>query len=179
MIFDDLPPLKNRTAIFLPDDGALLAMAEYGTDALEWLFLPRIQVVMTDAVCHELLRERAPNEDDYAPDQRPRLARWIEGNPTRLSVVPTERPAAFSQFEWDWSDGPRATGAIRAFKALPLVSKERALVLANHDATRAALRSLASDGVTLTGTMRFFGMIAGEYRIPKALDIVSRDFSHA
>lgn len=194
MILDNLPSIKDRTTIFVPDDGALLAIAEHGREALDWLFLPNANVIVTDVVRHELLRDRAQGEDDYAPGQRPLLALWFERNADRISIIPTEAGERHSHDNerwersghpaggapaWDWSDSPRAAGMVRALDAILTAAGQRILVIANHDATRAAVRSFVSDNVALTGTMRFIGMIAGEFRIPKALGIVSRDFSLA
>lgn len=194
MILENLPSIKDRTAIFLPDDGALLAIAEHGREALDWLFLPGARIIVTDVVRHELLRDRASSEDDYAPNQRPLLAFWFERNAERISIIPTEagqrhahdtdhwersgHPAGCAP-AWDWSDSPRAAGMVRALDAILNAASQRILVIANHDATRAAARNFLSENLALTGTMRFFGMIAGEFRIPKALSIVARDFSLA
>jgi hypothetical protein len=192
MITDNLSSIKDRTLIFLPDDGALLAIAEHGIEALDWLFLPGAQVVTTDGVRHELLRDRAPDEDDYSPKQRPVLALWFERNVSRISVVPSEAGERFlrdvESWErsghrdggapaWDWSDNPRAAMAVGALEAIPSSREERVLVVANHDGTRAAIRRMLSDTLSLTGTARFIGMIAGEFGIQKASGIVARDFA--
>lgn len=189
---NNIPSIKNRAIIFLPDDGALLAVAEHGIDALDWLFLPGAQVVITDAVRHELLRDRTPGEDDYAPNQRPLLDHWFMDNAFRIAVISNEagdRPfSKTSPWEWaehrtdgvsawDWSDSLRAAGAIRALDALPVSENRRILVIANHDATRAAIRTRTSEYIDLTGTLRFFGLIAAEFQVPKATSLVSRDFA--
>lgn len=194
MILNNIPSIKDRAIILLPDDGALLAIVEHGIDALDWLFLPGAQIFVTDAVRHELLRDRVIGEDDYAPQQRPLLALWFERNVARVSVISSEagdrHRRETEHWErtghrvdgaptWDWSDSPRAASAARALEALLPFGDTRVLVIANHDATRAAIRARASGGVQLTGTMRFFGMIAGEFQIPKAISLVSRISSAA
>lgn len=193
MILDNLPPLKDRTAILVPDDGALLAMAEYGADALDWLFLSGAKLFVTDAVRHEVLRDRKAGEDDYAPAQRPLLAHWFEKNAGRIGVIESEQNVAHERDvgrwergghagpapSWDWEDEPRAADAVRAVGRIPAKDRERVLIVANHDATRAAFRDRLSDALALTGTTRFIGMIAGQFRIEKALGIVSRDLSIA
>lgn len=193
MILDNLPSLKDRTAILVPDDGALLAMAEYGADALDWLFLLGAKVFVTDAVRYEILRDRKAGEDDYAPGQRPLLALWFARNAERIATVPSRQIAAFdhdvTQWErgghagpapsWDWDDQPRAADAVRAVSRIPAPERERILVVANHDATRAAFGHMISDALALTGTTRFIGMIAGTFGVEKALSIVSRDLSAA
>jgi hypothetical protein len=191
MILDNLPSLKDRTALLVPDDGALLALAEYGADALDWLFLSGAAVFVTDAVRREIVRDRNPGEDDYAPRQRPLLAHWFGQNAGRIRVLPSRQGAAYdhdmAQWErgghsgpapsWDWDDQPRAADAVRAAQRIPEEANARVLVVANHDATRAALHHLLSETLALTGTTRFIGMIAGTFGVEKALSIVSRDLA--
>jgi hypothetical protein len=189
MITNNLPALRGCTAILLPDDGALLAMAEHGADALDWLFLSGARVYVPEAVHHEIVRDRGPGEDDYAPRERPVLALWFERNGDRIRVLPDDEVPRHrtEQERWrrsgragpapdrDWDDDPRASMAAAAVDAIPGPDRDRVLVVANHDATRAAMRGLPSDVVALTGTTRFFGMIAAEFKVDKAARMVSRD----
>ena len=197
MITSNLPVLGDKTVILVPDDGALLAMAEHGADALDWLFLPGAEVVVTDMVRNELLRDRPTGEEDYHPKQRSLLAHWFSANGQRLTILVSEageeyaadmaaweragHPAGLMP-ELDWSDGARLSHVLQTLSLLR-VSPGKAphgrkiLVVANHSNTRSLVHTKVSDDLALTGTLRFFGMVAGEYRIDKAVSIVARDFA--
>jgi hypothetical protein len=155
---------------------SLLAMIE----ALDWLFIPRCEVIMTDMVLEEATRDPGPGRDRRKA-ARTYIANWFSINRSRVSLLRTseweryEREMALwrkagmpDELRPDWHDrGERSLlAAVKILKAA-LTAGEEIIVIADDRDARDAVRAVRAD-IMLIGTRTFIRWLAEDFQVSDA-----------
>jgi hypothetical protein len=169
---------KRRPRFLIMDNTplSLLAMIE----ALDWLFVPGCEVIMTDMVLEEATRDPGPGRDQRKAT-RTYIANWFSTNRSRLSLL---RTSEWTQYEremelWrkagmpedlkpDWHDrGERSLlAAVKVLKAA-VATGEEIIVIADDRDARDAVRAVRAD-IMLIGTRTFIRWLAEDFQVPNA-----------
>ncbi|MDX3925541.1 MAG: hypothetical protein QHC90_06995 [Shinella sp.] len=149
-------------------------------EALDWLFEPGCDVMITDLVLAEATREPGEGRDQRR-GTRGYISRWLSANQNRLTVLETPEGVRYRrEMElWDragrpeelrprWSDrGERSLlEAIKTINAA-LTTGEAIIALVDDRDARDAIRAVRAD-IDMMGTQTFIRWIAEDYAIGEA-----------
>jgi hypothetical protein len=171
-------PDRRRPRFLIMDNTplSLLAMIE----ALDWLFAPGAEVVITDMVVEEATRDPGVDRDPRKAS-RAYITKWLDANRHRVPILRTaegeryEREMALwrkagmpGDLRPDWSDrGERSLlAAIKVLKTA-LASGEEIIVIADDRDARDAVRAVRAD-IMLIGTRTFIRWMAEDFGLPGA-----------
>lgn len=175
----EIPAPDRRRPRFLIMDNtplSLLAMIE----ALDWLFAPGSEVVITDMVAEEATRD--PGGDrDRRKASRAYIAKWLEANRHHVPILRTAEGERYGRemalwrkagmpddLKPDWSDrGERSLLAAIKILKTALASGEEIIVIADDRDARDAVRAVRGD-IMLIGTRTFIRWIAEDFGLPGA-----------
>jgi hypothetical protein len=194
------PDDRRRPKILIPDNTPISLLGSIG--ALDWLFVPKCELWMTDMVMEEALRDPDSGRDRRL-ETRAFIGRWITQNRyciKRLTTAEGERYLReMAQYEqavelWrlageppqllpvrpEWTDRGEASvlRAVQAANAI-LAMGESVVVLADDRDARAALKLLRAD-IDLMGTQTFTRWLAEDFQVAaaetawQAIEVASR-----
>ncbi|KAA0695428.1 hypothetical protein DTW90_22970 [Neorhizobium sp. P12A] len=178
-MIDKPEPEDARTPRFLIMDNTPLSLL--GTiEALDWLFEPGCDVMITDMVIAEAIREPGESRDQRR-NARAYVAGWLKSNRERITVLATvegqryeremrlwERAGKPDDLRPDWSDrGERSVfSAVQDLKAALAQTEEIVVIMDDRDG-RDAVRAVRAD-IALMGTRTFIRWMAEDFGIESA-----------
>jgi hypothetical protein len=92
-----------KPVLLIPDATPLSLLAMAGTDALDYLFVPGVDVWITDMVQIEVTRDPDPG-DDPRTSQRKALKEWFERNSNRIGIQVTNEGVDYKVAMANWLD---------------------------------------------------------------------------
>lgn len=178
-MIDKPGPEDRRTPRFLIMDNTPLSLL--GTiEALDWFFEPGCDLMITDMVIAEAIRD--PGEGrDQSRDARTYVARWLENNRDRITILQTaegqryeremrlwERAGKPDDLRPVWTDrGERSVfSAVQDLKAALAQTEELIVIMDDRDG-RDAVRAVRAD-ITLMGTRTFIRWMEEDFGIESA-----------
>lgn len=176
--------LRRIPRLLIPDNSPLSLLSAAGRDGLDALFVPGVEVWVTDMVQIEATREPDPG-DDPRRGQRRLIAEWFEVNKHRISVMETEAGREYLKAMVNWAIGgsgpdlkPSWTG--RGDVSLLNILSSAEKVVADHEAVvllvddrraRAALRQTEGLNLDILSTRAYVSMLEEEFGVENAPDI--------
>ena len=173
--------IARRSRILIPDTTPLSLLALIGRDALDWLFVPRADVWVTDMVREEAIRDPDPG-DDQRLSHRAVLKEWFAGNANRIHVRTTREGEEYAKAMTNWQlagskpelkpswkgRGERSVpGVIEAVESL-LADGEAVVVLVDDNKARIAIQLGHEFDIDLMGTESFVTWMRDRFRMPNA-----------
>ena len=170
----------RKSRILIPDNTPLSVLSLLGGEALDWLFVPEVEVWVTDLVREEAVRDPDPGSDTRT-EQRRDLRQWFERNARRIHVQPTEAGAEYrkamkvwelagspSELKPSWA-GRGETSIIQILDGIENVLQEgeAVVVIMDDRKARAALRALNHD-LDMMCTESFVAWMVERFAIPEA-----------
>ena len=181
MMDDDI---SRRPRLLIPDNSPLSLLSMAGREALDCLFVPGVDVWITDMVQIEATRDPDPG-DDQRTDQRRTIAEWFDENRHRVSVIETAVGREYSKAMTNWTMGGSHPdlkpdwadrGDYSLFDILKaaetIVEDSEAVVLLVDDRrARAALRQSEDLNLDILSTRAFIAMLEDEFGMENADDL--------
>ncbi|HMI96614.1 MAG TPA: hypothetical protein VK479_08900 [Micropepsaceae bacterium] len=173
--------IARRSRILIPDTTPLSLLALIGRDALDWLFVPRADVWVTDMVREEAIRDPDPG-DDQRLSHRAVLKEWFAGNANRIHIKATREGEEYAKAMTNWQlagskpelkpswkgRGERSVpGVIEAVESL-LADGEAVVVLVDDNKARIAIQLGHEFDIDLMGTESFVTWMRDRFRMPNA-----------
>lgn len=178
-MIDNPKPEDTRSPRFLIMDNTPLSIL--GTiEALDWFFEPGCEVMITDMVIAEAIRNPGAGRDQRK-DARAYVVRWLADNRERITVLDTvegrryeremrlwERAGKPDDLHPDWSDrGERSIlSAVQDLKAVLAQTEEIVVIMDDRDG-RDAVRAVRAD-IALMGTRTFIRWMEEDFGIETA-----------
>ncbi len=170
--------------LLIPDTSPLSLLSMAGRDALDYLFVPQVQVWITDMVAIEATRDPDP-DDDRRTEQRKLLADWLADNRHRIRVMETAVGREYEKAMTNWRMGGSVPDLKPSWKgrgdyslldvltvAETVVEDSEAVVLLVDDRrARAALRQTENLNLDILSTRAFIDILETEFGIESASDI--------
>lgn len=170
--------------LLIPDPTPLSLLAMVGKEALDWLFVPGIEVWVTDMVRHEASRNPDPRAD-FRTEHRKALRDWFAENVGRIKIRITPEGQDYEREMRNWvrggsspEDKPswRDRSELGISQVLAVVSRligsrESVIVLADDRSARALLlRIVREDGLNadLMATETFLTLLERDHGVAKA-----------
>src|ERR1700753_604675 len=91
----------RRSRILIPDTSPLSLLAMIGSDALDWLFVPKADVWIPDMVKEEATRVPDPG-GHQRHGHRATLSEWFQRNENRIHIVETHEGLEYSKAMKAW-----------------------------------------------------------------------------
>lgn len=170
--------------LLIPDNSPISLLSMAGREALDYLFVPGVEVWITDMV--EIEATRNPDAgDDQRTEQRRVISTWMRENRHRLTVMETtvgrEYVKAMTNWEMggrrpdlkpDWADRGDYSLMDILSAAEKVVEDSQAVVLLVDDRrARAALRQTENLDLDILSTRAFISMLESEFHIEDATSI--------
>ncbi|TCR85276.1 hypothetical protein [Rhizobium sp. BK376] len=181
-MIDKPEPEDASTPRFLIMDNTPLSLL--GTiEALDWLFEPGCDVMITDMVIAAAIREPGESRDQRRK-VREYVAGWLERNRDRITVLATVEPQRYEREMrlWEragkpddqhpeWSDrGERSVfSAVQDLKAVLAQTEEIIVIMDDRDG-RDAVRAVRAD-IALMGTRTFIRWMEEDFGIESAATV--------
>ncbi|MBB3966804.1 hypothetical protein [Rhizobium metallidurans] len=176
--------LARAPRLLIPDTSPLSLLSMAGRDALDYLFVPRIEVWITDMVAIEATRDPDP-DDDPRTEQRKLLAAWFGDNRHRVKVMETAVGREYEKAMTNWRMGggtpdlkPSWTGRgdyslldVLAAAETVVEDSETVVLLVDDRRARAALRQTENLNLDILSTRSFIAMLETEFGVENATDI--------
>lgn len=149
-------------------------------EALDWLFVPGCELLVTDVVFEEATRDPGAGSGPRKSARR-YIAGWFESNKSRISVVRTQEGERYEREHelWRaagmppalrpaWRDRGEAS-LLEAVKTLKRVLEtgEEIIVLVDDRDARDAVRAIRAD-IMMLGTRTFVRWMAEDFSMPGA-----------
>lgn len=178
----DVPVRAPR--LLIPDTSPISLLSMAGREALDYLFVPGVDVWITDMV--EIEATRAPDaDDDQRTEQRRVIAAWFQDNRHRLTVVETAvgRDYAKAMKNWelggrhadlkpDWTDrGDYSLIDILSVAEKVVEDSQAVVLLVDDRRARAALRQTDNLDLDILSTRAFISMLESEFHVVDASSI--------
>jgi hypothetical protein len=170
--------------LLIPDTSPLSLLSMAGRDGLDYLFVPQVEIWITDMVAIEATRDPDP-DDDPRIEQRKLLAIWFADNRHRIKIMETAVGREYEKAMTNWRMG----GSVRDLKpswtgrgdyslldvlsvAETIVEDSEAVVILLDDRrARAVLRQTENLNLDILSTRAFIAMLETEFGIENASDI--------
>lgn len=176
--------IQRIPRLLIPDTSPLSLLSMAGREALDYLFVPGVEVWMTDMVEIEATREPDPDDDQRAA-QRKVLSEWFDDNRHRLHVKETAVGREYSKSMRNWEMGGRQPGLkpdwadrgdyslfdILAAAELVVQDSQSVVLLVDDRRARAALRQTENLNLDILSTRAFVAMLETEFGVENAPDI--------
>lgn len=176
--------IDRAPRLLIPDNSPLSLLSHAGLDGLDALFIPGVEVWVTDMVKIESTREPDPG-DDPRREQRKLIGDWFDANKHRISVMETEAGREYLKAMVNWTIGgsrpdlkPSWTGRGDASLLNILSTAEK--VVRDHGAVvfivddrkaRAALRQVENLNLDILSTEAFVWMLEDKFGVSNAAHI--------
>lgn len=173
---------KTRKArLLIPDTSPLSLLSMAGADGLDTLFIPGVEIWITDMVEMEVTREPDAG-DDRRLGQRRVLAQWLGRNRHRIRIMrtPTGEEYAKAMTNWTLSGSrpelkPGWTGRgdyslldILSVAETVVEEGEAVVLLVDDRRARAALRQTENLDLDILSTRAFIAMLEMEFGMADA-----------
>jgi hypothetical protein len=173
--------VARRSRILIPDTTPLSLLALIGRDALDWLFVPRADVWVTDMVRQEAIRDPDPG-DDQRLSRRAVLKEWLAGNANRIHIRTTREGEEYAKAMTNWQlagsqpelkpswkgRGERSVpGVIEAVESV-LADGEAVVVLVDDNKARIAIQLENDFDIDLMGTESFITWMHDKFKMPNS-----------
>ena len=176
--------IERIPRLLIPDTSPLSLLSMAGRDALDYLFVPQVEVWITDMVAIEATRDPDP-DDDRRTEQRKLLADWLADNSHRIRVMETAVGREYEKAMTNWRMGGSVPDLKPSWKgrgdyslldvltvAETVVEDSEAVVLLVDDRrARAALRQTENLNLDILSTRAFIDILETEFGIENASDI--------
>ncbi|WP_112943907.1 MULTISPECIES: hypothetical protein [unclassified Rhizobium] len=176
--------IERIPRLLIPDTSPLSLLSMAGRDALDYLFVPQVEVWITDMVAIEATRDPDP-DDDRRTEQRKLLADWLADNSHRIRVMETAVGREYEKAMTNWRMGGSVPDLKPSWKgrgdyslldvlsvAETVVDDSEAVVLLVDDRrARAALRQTENLNLDILSTRAFIDILETEFGIENASDI--------
>jgi hypothetical protein len=173
--------IARRSRILIPDTTPLSLLALIGRDALDWLFVPRADVWVTDMVREEAIRDPDPG-DDQRLSHRAVLKEWFAGNANRIHIKATREGEEYAKAMTNWQlagskpelkpswKGKGERSVLQVLEAVEsvLADGEAVVVLVDDNKARIAIQLGHEFDIDLMGTESFITWMRDRFRMPNA-----------
>ncbi|MFT2215062.1 hypothetical protein ACLJYM_24860 [Rhizobium giardinii] len=176
--------IYRKPRLLIPDNSPLSLLSMAGREALDYLFAPGVEVWITDMVEIEATRDPDPG-DDQRTEQRRAIAKWLDDNRHRISVMETAVGREYSKAMTNWTMGGshpdlKPDWADRGHYSLfdilnaaeTFVEDSEAVVLLVDDRrARTTLRQNEDLNLDILSTRAFISMLEHEFGIENVADL--------
>ncbi len=176
--------LRRIPRLLIPDNSPISLLSGAGREGLDALFVPGVEVWVTDMVRIEATRDPDPG-DDPRRGQRRLIAEWFEANKHRISVMETEAGREYLKAMVNWTIGgsrpdlkPSWTGRgdvsllnILSSAEKVVADNEAVVLLVDDRRARAALRQTEGLNLDILSTRAYVSMLQEEFGVENAADI--------
>lgn len=176
--------ISRTPRLLIPDNSPLSLLSMAGRDALDYLFVPGVEVWITDMVEIEATRDPDP-DDDPRMEQRRVISEWFNDNRHRITVMETVvgREYAKAMTNWkmggshpdlkpSWADrGDYSLFDILSAAETVVEDSEAVVLLVDDRRARAALRQSENLDLDILSTRAFISMLENEFGVENASDI--------
>lgn len=171
----------RRQRLLIPDATPISLLALIGESALDWLFVPGVDVWVTDMVREETVREPGPGSDQR-PAHRAAIQRWFKRNEHRIRIQTTDAGDEYRKAMEAWEligrrpdlkPSWKGRGDASILQALDAAAKsvdhgEAVVAIVDDKQLRAALRISNKVDIDLMATESFVAWMAGKFGIREA-----------
>lgn len=176
--------LARAPRLIIPDTSPLSLLSMAGADALDYLFVPGVELWITDMV--QIEATRAPDaDDDHRESQREVLAGWLADNRHRIAIMETRTGSEYKKAMTSWEIGGSqpnlkpSWGGRGDYSLLDILSiaegvvddSEAAIMLVDDRRARTALRQTENLNLDILSTRSFVSMLETEFGMTNASDI--------
>jgi hypothetical protein len=173
--------IERRSRILIPDTTPLSLLALIGSDALDWLFVPKADVWISDMVRQEAVRDPDPG-DDQRLQHRAVLKQWFARNANRIHIKTTREGEEYAKAMENWrlagSKPPlkpswKGRGERSVLQVLEVVESvledgEAVVVLVDDNKARIAIQLENEFDIDLMGTESFITWMHDRFRMPNS-----------
>jgi hypothetical protein len=180
----DEPPkdgIARRPRILIPDTTPLSLLALIGSDALDWLFVPKADVWISDMVKQEAVRDPDLG-DDRRLLHRAVLKEWFARNANRIHVKATREGEEYAKAMENWElagskpelkpswKGRGERSVLQVLEVVESVLKdgEAVVVLVDDNKARIAIQLENEFDIDLMGTESFITWMHDKFRMPNS-----------
>lgn len=170
--------------LIIPDTSPLSLLSMAGPNALDYLFVPGVELWITDMV--QIEATRTPDaDDDRRASQRKVLTDWLADNRHRIAIMETRTGSEYKKAMTSWKISgsqpnlkPNWSGR-GDYSLLDILSiaegvvddSEAVVMLVDDRRARAALRQSENVNLDIFSTRAFVSMLATEFDMTNASDI--------
>jgi hypothetical protein len=173
--------IERRSRILIPDTTPLSLLAMVGSDALDWLFVPKAEVWISDMVKEEAIRDPDPG-DDQRLQHREILKQWFARNANRIHIKTTHEGEEYAKAMENWrlaSSKPelkpswKGRGERSVLQVLEVVESvladgEAVVVLVDDNKARIAIQLENEFDIDLMGTESFITWMHDKFKMPNS-----------
>ena len=173
--------IARRSRILIPDTTPLSLLSLIGSDALDWLFVPKADVWISDMVKEEAIRDPDPG-DDQRLQQRAVLKDWFARNANRIHIKDTREGEEYAKAMQNWQlagskaelkpswkgRGERSVLQVLEVVESVLADGEAVVVLVDDNKARIAIQLENQFDIDLMGTESFITWMRDRFKMPNA-----------
>lgn len=173
--------IARRSRILIPDTTPLSLLALIGRDALDWLFVPKADVWISDMVKEEAIRDPDPGGDQRL-QQRTVLKQWFAHNANRIHIRATREGEEYAKAMQNWQlagakpelkpawkgRGERSVLQVLEVVESVLADGEAAVVLVDDNKARIAIQLENEFDIDLMSTESFIAWMRDRFKMPNA-----------
>jgi hypothetical protein len=172
---------ERRSRILIPDTTPLSLLAMVGSDALDWLFVPKADVWISDMVRQGAVREPDPG-DDQRLRHREILKQWFARNANRIHIKTTREGEEYAKAMENWrlagskpelkpswkGRGERSVLQVLEVVESVLADGEAVVVLVDDNKARIAIQLENEFDIDLMGTESFITWMHEKFKMPNS-----------
>ncbi len=176
--------VSRTPRLIIPDTSPLSLLSMAGRAALDYLFVPGVELWITDMIEIEATRDPDPG-DDQRSAQRKLLAAWLADNAHRITVMETNAGTEYRKAMTNWTMSgahpdlkPSWTGRgdyslvdVLAIAETVVAESETAVMLVDDRRARNALRQTDYVNLDILSTRSFVSMLESEFGVKDASDV--------
>jgi hypothetical protein len=173
--------IARRSRILIPDTTPLSLLALIGSDALDWLFVPKADVWISDMVRQEAVRDPDPG-DDQRLQHRAILKQWFARNANRIHIKTTREGEEYAKAMENWQlagskpqlkPSWKGRGERSVLQVLEVVEGmledcEAVVVLVDDNKARIAIQLENEFDIDLMGTESFITWMHDRFKMPNS-----------
>jgi hypothetical protein len=173
--------IARRSRILIPDTTPLSLLALIGSDALDWLFIPKADVWISDMVRQEAVRDPDPG-DDQRLQHRAVLKQWFARNANRIHIKATREGEEYAKAMENWQlagskpqlkpswkgRGERSVLQVLEVVEGVLQDGEAVVVLVDDNKARIAIQLENEFDIDLMGTESFITWMHDRFKMPNS-----------
>lgn len=181
MTDEQLKDVERRSRILIPDTTPLSLLAMVGSDALDWLFVPKADVWISDMVKEEAVRDPDPG-DDQRLLHRAVLKEWFARNANRIHIKATREGDEYAKAMENWKlagskpelkpswkgRGERSVLQVLEVVESMLEDGEAVVVLVDDNKARIAIQLENEFDIDLMGTESFITWMHDKFKMPNS-----------
>jgi hypothetical protein len=173
--------IERRSRILIPDTTPLSLLAMVGSDALDWLFVPKADVWISDMVKQEAIRDPDPG-DDQRLQHRAVLKQWFARNANRIHIKTTREGDEYAKAMQNWElagskpelkpswkgRGERSVLQVLEVVESMLKDGDAVVVLVDDNKARVAIQLENEFDIDLMGTESFITWMHDKFKMPNS-----------